>query len=255
MGFIGGAPAYWFLKRFFPGGVDPTENFYEKTGTGKLLFCFGPDIFASLRDKQVIDFGCGEGLNTIDLALNGCRHVIGLDIQEDMMSKARAAAERSGVADTCRFVTSWESPVDVILSTDAFEHFSDPAFILREMRRLLKDDGYILVEFGYTWHHPYGGHLFAVFPWAHLMFTEKALIRWRSDFRSDGAKRFHEVAGGLNQMTLKRWERLVEASDFRFERYELVPIRAARWLHNRITREFLTSSIRARLVPKRKLAT
>jgi SAM-dependent methyltransferase len=149
------------------------------------------------------------------------------------------------------FTSTWSEPVDVIVSTDAFEHFDRPDEVLRVMRGLLKETGYLLVEFGYPWLHPYGGHLFSVFPWAHLIFTESALIRWRSDFKSDGATRFHEVAGGLNRMTVRLWERLVSESDFEFLSYELVPIRAASRLHCFLTRELLTSTIRARLAPRR----
>ncbi len=250
MGFIGGAPAYWFLRRFFRRGNHPDRDFYKEQGVNKLAHCFGSGIFSELRDKEVIDFGCGGGENAIELAVNGCRHVIGLDIQQELINHARQGAELRGVGDRCQFVTSWTKPVDVIVSTDAFEHFGNPAAILAKMRSLLKDDGYVLVEFGYTWYHPFGGHLFAVFPWAHLIFTENALIRWRSDFKSDGATRFSECAGGLNQMTLRRWEKLIRESDFRFAHYELVPIRPARIFHNRLSREFLTSTIRARLVPK-----
>jgi hypothetical protein len=36
---------------------------------------------------------------------------------------------------------------------------------------------------------------------AHLIFKERALIRWRAGFKTDGATRFGEVAAGLNQMT------------------------------------------------------
>jgi hypothetical protein len=53
-------------------------------------------------------------------------------------------------------------------------------------------------------------------------------------------------------MTVRRWEKLIEQSDFRLDRYELVPIRRLRRFHNRITREFFTSIIRARLIPKQK---
>jgi hypothetical protein len=74
------------------------------------------------------------------------------------------------------------------------------------------------ISFGPTWHHPYGGHLFSVFPWAHLIFSEKALTRWRSDLRDDGATRFGEVAGGLNQMTIRRFEELVADSRLCFDR-------------------------------------
>jgi hypothetical protein len=83
------------------------------------------------------------------------------------------------------------------------------------------------------------------------VFTEKALIRWRSDFKSDGATRFHEVEGGLNQMTVRRFEQLVRHSDFEFERFQAVPIRKLRWLANRATREFTTAVVRCRLVPRR----
>jgi SAM-dependent methyltransferase len=255
VGLIGGAPAYWFLKRFYPGGQGvPMPNYdpFKAKGISKLGTYFGAGIFAELRDKVVIDFGCGEGDNAIELAAQGCRRVIGLDIQEERLAVGRELAERMGLSHAVQFHAHTDVRADVILSTDAFEHFDDPAEILRIMRGLLRDDGYVLVEFGCTWYHPLGGHLFSVFPWAHLLFTEEALIRWRSDFKTDGATRFHEVAGGLNQMTIARWEKLVAASPFRFDEYTLLPIRAAkRWrLHHRFTRELFTSIIRARLVPR-----
>ena len=225
---------------------------FKERGVSKLATYFGPGVFEELRDRVVMDFGCGEGDNAIELAVNGCRRVIGLDIQEHMLKKGRDEAARLGLNDQVLFVSHWTEPVDVILSTDAFEHFEDPAFILREMRRLLRDDGYAKVEFGYTWYHPLGGHLFSVFPWAHLIFAEKALIRWRTDFKTDGATRFHEVAGGLNQMTIRRWERLIADSPFKFQSYELVPIKAARRFHAHWTRELFTSTIRTRLVPRDK---
>lgn len=134
---------------------------------------------------------------------------------------------------------------------DAFEHYSDPKSVLLTMRALLKPGGYVRVVFGCTWYHPLGGHLLSVFPWAHLLFSEKALMRWRATVRKDGARRIFEVKGGLNQMTIRRFERLAPAAGFGIQNLELRPIRAARWLHCGLTREFLTSVIRCRLVPVR----
>ena len=88
------------------------------------------------------------------------------------------------------------------------------------------------------------------FPWSHLVFTERALIRWRSDFKTDGATRFREVEGGLNQMTIHRFERLLAESDSRVQSFETPPIKQARVLHNRLTREFFTSFVRCTLVPE-----
>lgn len=255
MGFLGTTLAYRFLKHFYPGGTGvpmPQDDPFKTRGVSKLATYFGPDVFEKLRDKVVIDFGCGVGDNALELAEHGCRHVIGLDIQEERLAAGRAKAAEMGLSDRVQFVARTDKKADVILTTDAFEHFEDPAEMLRIMRSLLRDDGHILVEFGCTWYHPLGGHLFSVFPWAHLIFTERVLIRWRSDFKTDGATRFHEVAGGLNQMNIKRWEKIIARSDFRFDEYTLVPIRAAKrlHLHNRLTRELFTSIIRARLVPK-----
>jgi hypothetical protein len=53
--------------------------------------------------------------------------------------------------------------------------------ILEIMYGLLKPDGRVMLCFGPIWYHPLGGHLFSVFPWAHLVFSEAALIQWRLD--------------------------------------------------------------------------
>ena len=116
------------------------------------------------------------------------------------------------------------------------------------MHSLLKPGGVVMVSFGPTWYHPLGGHLFSVFPWAHLVFSESALVRWRADLRSDKATRFCEVEGGLNQMTIARFERLVRGSRFKLETLQTVPIRALRRVHCHVTREFTTAVVRARLV-------
>lgn len=96
MGFIGGAPAYWLLKRFWPGGQNiPMSNGdpYAERGVSKLKALFGPDVFDQFSDKVVLDFGCGLGGNAIEIAQNGCPKVIGLDILPHYIEKARRTAQ------------------------------------------------------------------------------------------------------------------------------------------------------------------
>ena len=144
-----------------------------------------------------------------------------------------------------------EEPADLIVSLDSFEHFADPGDILSTMDALLKPGGEVIASFGPTWYHPLGGHLFSVFPWAHLIFSEQALIRWRSDFKTDGATKFGEVSGGLNQMTIRKFEKLIPASPFTISKLDLVPIRKLRPAHNRLTREFTTALVRCKMVKRR----
>ena len=237
---------YRLLKRI--ASTEP--NFMSGTaykGQSKLRVTLGDQFFSLIRDKTVIDFGCGEGLECLEMAQNGARKVIGIDIRENLLSQAANNARAAGVEDRCEFVKSTNTMADVIISLDCFEHFADPAGILQSMYDLLSPGGVAMISFGPTWYHPLGGHLFSVFPWAHLIFSEKALIRWRSDIRSDGATRFAEVEGGLNQMTIARFEQLVRRSRFRLEMLETVPIRKLRPLHRKLTREFTTAIVRAKL--------
>src|SRR5438132_5080149 len=130
----------------------------------KLVALFGDDFFQQVKDKIVIDFGCGTGEEAIELAQNGAKFVVGLDTQETLLNHARFQARKSGVGDRCVFCTYSSQSADIIISLDSFEHFSDPAAILRQMSELLNPSGYLLASFGPTWYHPLGGHLFSVFP-------------------------------------------------------------------------------------------
>ncbi|MBI2827559.1 MAG: class I SAM-dependent methyltransferase [Planctomycetia bacterium] len=250
MGVIGGQLGYRLLRRLSPGQgfVGDGEVLYETKS--KLDVFFGDAILPDLVDKVALDFGCGEGREVVEIAQRGARQVIGLDIRQRMLNVASEWARRQGVSDKCIFCQQTRARADTIVSCDAFEHFDDAAAILRIMAGLLLPGGSVWITFGPPWLHPRGGHLFSVFPWSHLVFTERALMRWRSDFKEDGAAHFNEVEGGLNQMTVRRFERIVAASPFRFDWLKLIPIRKARRLHNRLTREFFTSSVTCRLVLK-----
>jgi SAM-dependent methyltransferase len=253
MGIVGGSIGYKLLRSISSDGETGYLDGSAYNNRSKTEVLFGDRIWDELAGRVVIDFGCGSGAETVEIARRGAARVIGLDIRERVLDQARVAARKAGVSDRCVFTTSTDERADIVLSMDSFEHFDDPAGILVCMERLVKDDGKILIEFGPPWYHPLGGHLFSVFPWAHLIFSEKSLLRWRSDFRQDGATRFCEIDGGLNQMTLRRFKRIVAQSPFEFQTFEAVPIRRARAFSNFLTREFLTSIVRCRLVRKRAI--
>ena len=254
MGVIGGALAYRFLRWYAPGGASNALDGSAYTDASKLRVLLGERLLREIRDKDVIDFGCGDGAETIEIAAAGARSVVGVDIQTSRFPDAIQRAAVAGVSDRVRFAERAESPVDVIVSIDSFEHFGDPAEILRIMAALLRPGGRVVASFGPTWFHPLGGHLFSVFPWAHLVFTESALIRWRSEFKTDGATRFGEVAGGLNQMTVSRFERLVADSPFRMSHFEAVPIRKLQSVASPLTREFTTAIVRCTLEARTEAA-
>jgi len=248
-GIIGGDLGYRLLRRLgratvAGGGYCSGEGY---RGVSKLEALFGKDIWNDIREQTVLDFGCGTGEMAIEMAQHGAEHVVGLDIRQKVLDMAARDAEAAGVSALCSFTTRVDEPVDVAFSVDGFEHYDDPAEVLDLLGRLIRPGGKLFIAFGPPWLHPYGGHLFSIFPWAHLLFTERALLRWRSDFKTDGATHFGEVEGGLNQMSICRFRRLVDASPFDVESIELVPIRRLAPFHNQLTSEFLTSIVRCTL--------
>jgi SAM-dependent methyltransferase len=246
-GVIGGQCGYYLLRRLAEPDRCSGQAYEQRS---KLETLFGPDLWRDIADKTVVDYGCAAGDDAIDLARHGARRVLGIDTRQMLIARARRKAEEAGLEDRCAFVADSNDTVDVVLSIDRFDHDENPDATLRAMHRLLRPGGKAFISFGPPWFHPLGGHVFSVFPWAHLIFTESALIRWRADFKADGATRFSEIDGGLSRMTVRRFYRALTKSDFAIDQFEAVPIRQWTWMANPLTREFVTSIVRCRLTAR-----
>ena len=252
MGIIGGHLGLFVLNRFSPREASDIVNRKHSPDTEtefpfRLQRFFDTRFFDEIRGKTIVDFGCGSGRDIVEILLRGAAEGIGLDIRPELFDDARKLAVRWGVADRSQFLTTTAMAADIVVSVDAFEHFDDPEEILRLMADCLKPGGVAWISFGPTWYHPYGGHLFSVFPWSHLIFTERTQLEWRKKFRNDGATQFREVSGGLNQMTIRRFKKILRKSPFDVEAFETPPIRGIRLFNNPLTREFLSTCICCRL--------
>jgi SAM-dependent methyltransferase len=175
-----------------------------------------------IEGRRVLDLGCGFGTTCIHVAQRGARRVLGVDINdvtlaqrllEDRFPELRDAVEfrQVGVEDQ----RLEGEQFDLILSKDTFEHVGDPVGYVQEMRRLLAPGGEIAIGFGPTWKSPYGGHLsfMTKLPWAQLIFPERIVLDERRRFRpEEDPARYEDVIGGLNRMTLARFEQVMRDS-------------------------------------------
>src|SRR5277367_3337039 len=111
---------YRILTRISPGEPQ-TMSGSAYDGKSKIRISLGDDLLTLIQDKTVIDFGCGDGVATLDLARHGAKKVIGLDILRNALDQATRNAAAAGLADRCEFSTSTDTKADVIISLDAFE--------------------------------------------------------------------------------------------------------------------------------------
>jgi SAM-dependent methyltransferase len=236
-------------------------------GAEKLQRLFGFEVWNEFTAHRVLDFGCGHGIEAVAVAQRGARHVYGIDIQEHRLKAARHLAQAQGVADRCVFlnaatevdsIAELEGTIDCAYSLDAFEHYGRPDLVLKRLHELLAPGGRLWIAFGPPWKHPYGCHMryFCRWPWIHLLFAEETILAVRSEFRDDGARRFEDVEGGLNRMTLARFQELIAASPFDLELLRPIPLSSRFaagpqfWqplFTNRLAREYFTSVVLCRL--------
>jgi SAM-dependent methyltransferase len=123
-----------------------------------------------------------------------------------------------------------EGQFDLVLSSSAFEHYREPEIELQRMRRYVKDGGRIVVTFAEPWYSPSGSHFSGYtrlpgtdigVPWLNLVFSDQALLALRSKFRKDLPKRIEDVEGGLNRMTVSKFERIIHSCGMEVEQKQL----------------------------------
>lgn len=115
---------------------------------------FAQSIVRRARGGRVLDVGTGTGQVAIALSRSGFfRDVVGCDISEAMIEKARETAKRDGAADAVTFVVGDATRLpfvshefDVVVCHNLLHYFSKPLDVVREMKRVAKPRGKIFIR-------------------------------------------------------------------------------------------------------------
>ncbi len=99
-----------------------------------------------LEGKKILDVGCGSGRFCIAFAIEGAKHVVGIDFAKGMIEIADKLANQAGVGDVCEFVVGAfpddidksEAPFDACTGNGFFDYIQDPVPIVTAMREMTK---------------------------------------------------------------------------------------------------------------------
>lgn len=108
------------------------------------------DKLASLKDKQVVDVGCGGGILSEAVAKRGAAQVLGIDLADRSLKVAQLHAMESGLSNLTYQAVSVEDlareragEFDVITCMEMLEHVPDPASAVRACADLVKPGGWV----------------------------------------------------------------------------------------------------------------
>ncbi len=170
-----------------------------------------PAIRAMLPDlsgKRVVDLGCGFGWATRWIREQGAASVLGLDLSENMIARARKDTSDSAITYRIADLDSLELPVaafDLAFSALTFHYVQDFARLIRVIRNALSPDGDLV----FTIEHP----IFMAAARPHWISDEDGRKTWpvnryaiegerRTDWFVKGVVKYHRTLGTtLNTLT------------------------------------------------------
>lgn len=160
-------------------------------------------------DSVCLDAGCAVGAISLELALRGVKQIDAVDFSGTALRFAKENAQWRSVTRQIRFIEAAledlseieDGVYDIIVAADVIEHIVDPSLMLRELHRVCKPNGLLLVETPNMLfrRHPWYERFDLIARWAKLSES-------RNLYPTDSKQDF-----GRYHVSLHTWPALVEA--------------------------------------------
>jgi len=133
------------------------SRWWDKEGEFKTLHQINPlrlqliDNVVSLKDKNVLDVGCGGGILSESMAVQGA-NVTGVDLGKELLDVADLHGLDSGVAVNYQHISveklaqQQANQFDCVTCMEMLEHVPDPISIINACAELTKPGGYVFLS-------------------------------------------------------------------------------------------------------------
>lgn len=205
----------------------------------------------SMAGSRVADVGCGDGIIDLGVAHKAePARLVGFDVVPTDAGWLLDRARAEGVCEelppclefrTCgtRSLPADDGAFDFVFTWSAFEHVEDPVALFREIHRVLRPGGILMLQIWPLYHSEHGAHLWQCLPdrFVHLLRSAeevKAQVRATTRYPQDTVEEFLEVFDTLNRVTLDDLQRAMLAASLRVAKLEIqsetvhIPLELAR---------------------------
>ncbi|HET6464274.1 MAG TPA: methyltransferase domain-containing protein [Nitrospiria bacterium] len=128
----------------------PKRRSYMSVRQEKMLYFI--DKYLDRKKKKVLDAGCGPGLLAMKLQEKGY-DVTGIDLSKEMLALASKQFSKSNSSKTIPFLAAdienipfIDNCFDMVSTAGVIEYLAGDDVVLREFRRVLKNDGLLLIS-------------------------------------------------------------------------------------------------------------
>src|SRR5688572_27304326 len=132
------------MQHTYPILFELEESHWWHIGRRRIIASFVKDICAQVTDRtpRILDVGCGTGGNLKLLSQFG--NAEGVDISADALAfcRERGLEVKAGAAEDLPYE---DATFDLVTALDVVEHLDDDVAGLREMRRVLRPGGRVLI--------------------------------------------------------------------------------------------------------------
>lgn len=128
---------------------DDTAREYNDSSDGKFVKGMYDVLVSEIQKSEngrILDVGCGNG-NLFTLLPDGKYELYGVDFSQNMIDEAKKNCKTSAtfsLADAENLPFD-DDTFDIIVCNASFHHYTHPNTVLREMNRVLKPNGKLLI--------------------------------------------------------------------------------------------------------------